>query len=60
MSGTRSAEEGAVEPEVQYVKNHFVLLKTFRSLPDANRQLLRWIMEHAGIRIHGTTTKAFF
>ncbi len=48
-------KKGRVESGVKYVKNNFVPLKTFRSFPDANRQLLSWIMEHAGVRIHGTT-----
>lgn len=48
-------KKGRVESGVKYVKNNFVPLKTFRSLTDANQQLMRWIMEHAGARIHGTT-----
>lgn len=30
-------------------------LQDFRSVPDSNRPLLEWILETAGIRIHGTT-----
>lgn len=47
--------KGRVEAGVKYIKNHFVPLRTFRSLTDANGQLHRWILERAGNRIHGTT-----
>jgi len=30
-------------------------LRTFRDLPDANRQLREWIMQEASVREHGTT-----
>lgn len=48
-------KKGIVEAGVKYVKRNFLPLKEFRSLADANRQLLRWNMETAAVRIHGTT-----
>ena len=50
-------KKGRVESGVKYIKNNFLPLKTFRSLADANHQLMEWIMNTAGIRIHGTTRK---
>jgi transposase len=47
--------KGRVESGVKYVKNNFLPLRTFRTLSDANQQLIRWLMETAGNRIHGTT-----
>ncbi len=40
---------------MKYVKRNFLPLKEFRSLADANHQLLQWNMETAAVRIHGTT-----
>lgn len=48
-------KKGIVEAGVKYVKRHFVPLRTFRGLADANRQLRRWVLEEAGERCHGTT-----
>ena len=48
-------KKGIVEAGVKYVKRSFLPLRTFRSLADANRQALAWVMEEAGIRCHGTT-----
>jgi len=53
-------KKGRVESGVKYVKNNFVPLRTFRSLTDANQQLMRWNMEHAAVRIHGTTYRKPF
>jgi len=44
-----------VESGVKYVKNNFMPLREFRDLPDANAQLMDWVMQDAGNRIHGTT-----
>ena len=30
-------------------------MEPFRDLPDANEQLMNWVMQDAGNRIHGTT-----
>ncbi len=40
---------------MNYVKRNFLSLKEFRSLADASHQLLRWNLETAAVRIHGTT-----
>jgi transposase len=48
-------KKGRVESGVKYVKNHFVPLRQFRHLLDANLQLMKWNLETAGNRIHGTT-----
>jgi len=48
-------KKGRVESGVKYVKNNFMPLREFRDLPDANEQLMNWVMQDAGNRIHGTT-----
>ena len=48
-------KKGRVESGVKYVKNNFVPLRKFRTLTDANAQLIRWEMHTAGNRTHGTT-----
>ena len=48
-------KKGIVESGVKYIKGSFLPLRDFRSLADGNRQLLEWILETAGNRIHGTT-----
>nr|WP_232502920.1 IS21 family transposase [Solidesulfovibrio magneticus] len=48
-------KKGRVEAGVKYIKNNFMPLRDFRSLRDANDQLLDWVMSMAGNRIHGTT-----
>jgi transposase len=47
--------KGRVESGVKYVKRGFMPLREYRSLADANRQLMRWVLETAGNRCHGTT-----
>jgi len=47
-------KKGRVESGVKYVKKSFVPLRVFRSLADGNRQLMQWVMETAGNRIHGS------
>lgn len=51
-------KKGRVESGVKYVKQNFMPLREFRSLADANAQLLAWVMGEAGNRIHGTTRVA--
>ena len=47
--------KGRVESGVRYVKRSFVQSpRTFTSFADANHQLLQWILEEAGNRVHGT------
>ena len=48
-------KKGRVEAGVKYVKRNFMPLREFRNLADANRQLMAWVLETAGNRIHGTT-----
>ena len=48
-------KKGIVESGVKYIKKSFLPLRTFRDLPDANRQLHQWVMSEAGNRVHGTT-----
>lgn len=48
-------KKGRVESGVKYVKNSFGPLREFRSLADANAQLMTWVMGEAGNRCHGTT-----
>jgi len=48
-------KKGIVEAGVKYIKKNFVPLRKFRTLMDANKQIIEWVMETAGNRIHGTT-----
>ena len=48
-------KKGIVESGVKYVKRNFLPTRTFRDPTDLNQQARRWVMEEAGIRIHGTT-----
>lgn len=49
------AKKGVVEAGVKYVKRNFLPTRTFRDLTDLNEQARRWVMQEAGLRIHGTT-----
>jgi transposase len=49
------AKKGVVEAGVKYVKGNFLPLRSFRDLADLNAQGRRWVLEEAGLRIHGTT-----
>jgi hypothetical protein len=40
---------------VKYVKGNFLPTRSFRDLTDLNEQARRWVLEEAGLRIHGTT-----
>jgi transposase len=42
---------------VHYVKRNALAGRTFRDLHDGNHHLLRWCVETAGRRIHGTTKR---
>ena len=48
-------KKGIVEAGVKYVKRNFLPLRQFRDLADLNAQARRWVMEEAGVRLHGTT-----
>lgn len=47
--------KGRVESSVKYVKGSFVPTRTFRSIGDANEQLMQWLLGVAGNRVHGST-----
>ncbi len=47
--------KGKVERGVQYVKRSFLAGRCFRSLEEANAAARDWVLEHAGLRVHGTT-----
>jgi transposase len=48
-------KKGIVEAGVKYVKGNFLPLRTFRDLTDLNTQARTWVLQEAGLRIHGTT-----
>lgn len=48
-------KKGRVEASVKYIKTSFLPLRKFKSLSDGNSQLINWILETAGNRIHGST-----
>jgi len=48
-------KKGIVEAGVKYVKGNFLPTREFRDLSDLNGQARRWVLEEAGVRIHGTT-----
>lgn len=48
-------KKGRVESGVKYVKNNFVPLRDFRGIVDSNKQLIKWVLETAGNRKHGST-----
>jgi transposase len=49
------AKKGIVEAGVKYVKGNFLPTRSFRDLADLNAQARAWVMNEAGVRIHGTT-----
>ena len=51
-------KKGIVEAGVKYVKGNFLPTRSFRDLADLNVQARRWVMQEAGVRIHGTTRVA--
>lgn len=51
----RAKTKGKVESGVKYVKRNFVPGRTFRDLEDFNAQLLDWLTQVSGVRLHGTT-----
>ncbi|MDH5205742.1 MAG: IS21 family transposase [Hylemonella sp.] len=48
-------KKGIVESGVKYVKSNFLPTRSFRDLADLNAQAKAWVMQEAGIRLHGTT-----
>jgi transposase len=47
--------KGKVERGVQYVKGSFLAGRAFRGLIEANGEAIDWVVDHAGVRVHGTT-----
>lgn len=47
--------KGKVERGVRYVRRSFLAGRTFASLDDGNAAAVKWVLEIAGVRIHGTT-----
>jgi len=48
-------KKGIVESGVKYVKGNFLPTRSFRDLADLNAQAREWVMQEAGIRVHGST-----
>jgi hypothetical protein len=48
-------KKGIVEAGVKYVKRNFLPTRSFRDLADLNAQARSWVLQEAGLRIHGTT-----
>jgi transposase len=51
----RPRTKGKVERVVDYVKDNFLLGRTFADLDDLNARALAWLAETANVRVHGTT-----
>jgi transposase len=47
--------KGKVERGVRYLRQSFLPGRAFASLAKANAAALRWVLETAGVRVHGTT-----
>lgn len=51
----RPRTKGKVERIVEYVKDNFLLGRTFADLDDVNAQARAWLEETANVRLHATT-----
>lgn len=51
----RPRTKGKVERAVDYVKDGFLLGRSFTDLEDLNAQALAWLAETANVRVHATT-----
>lgn len=51
----RAQTKGKVESGVKYVKGNFLPGRMFESMAHMNRELVRWCVEVADLRVHGTT-----
>jgi transposase len=51
----RPQTKGKIESGVKYIKRNFLAGRRFIDLDHLNRELERWIIEVADVRIHGTT-----
>ena len=50
--------KGKVENGVRYVQRSFIAGREFVDIKQANRMLLEWVINEAGVRDHGTTHEA--
>ena len=50
-------EKGKVESGIKYVKYNFLKGRFFKSFTGLKEQSMKWLMEMANVRIHGTTHK---
>jgi len=50
--------KGKVENGVRYVQRSFIAGREFIDIEEANRKLLEWVIDEAGVRDHGTTREA--
>jgi transposase len=48
-------KKGKVESGVKYVKHNFLRGREHQEIGELNRELLRWVQDIAGTRVHGTT-----
>jgi transposase len=56
----RAKTKGKVERIIGYVKDSFLIGRTFTGIDDMNAQLLQWLDQVANVRIHATTGEAPF
>lgn len=50
--------KGKVENGVRYVQRSFIAGREFVDIEEANRKLIDWVVNEAGVRDHGTTHEA--
>jgi len=50
--------KGKVENGVRYVQRSFIAGREFIDIEEANRKLIDWVINEAGVRDHGTTHEA--
>jgi len=58
VSGPNSPAQGKVENGVRYVQRSFIAGREFVDIEEANRKLIDWVVNEAGVRDHGTTHEA--
>jgi transposase InsO family protein len=51
----RPRTKGKIERAVEYVKDNFLLGRSFRDLDDLNDQVRVWLADTANVRVHATT-----
>ena len=53
----RAKTKGKVERPFSYIRQDFLLARTFRNLDDLNAELDDWLATVANVRLHGTTQR---